>query len=68
MEYKYIRAWGMIMGSFIDFIESEIYKAQCEKTPQTAICRRQDGTWATVEGIRSEDTKNRIERYVAAMC
>lgn len=67
MDYKYIRAWGKMLGSFRGYIEGEIEKARKESAPETAIYRRSDGTWATFEGIECQDTKQRIREIIGDM-
>ena len=64
MDYKYIRAWGISLGSFDYYIENQIAKAKEDNAPQTAIYKRQDGTWATFEEIKREDTKEEIMRII----
>lgn len=67
MDYKYIRAWGKMLGSFRGYIEGEVEKARKERAPETAIYRRSDGTWATFEGIERQDTKQRIREIIGDM-
>lgn len=65
MDYLYIRAWGKMLGSFPCYIEREVDKARWDHAPQSAIYRRQDGTWATFEKIERQDTKDLIASIVA---
>ena len=67
MKYLYIRAWGKLLGSFPYYIEGEVAKAEKENAPETAIFRREDGTWEVFEGIGYEDTKARIAAMVENM-
>ena len=65
MKYKYIHAWGKMMGSFPYYINNQVAKAIEENAPETAIFRSSyDGTWATFEGIENKDTKLRIASIV----
>lgn len=66
-DYKYIRAWGMMLHSYSYYIEGEVEKARRDGAPETAIYRHDDGTWATFEGIRREDTKETIRALVRDM-
>ena len=50
-EYRFIRAWGELLGSREPFIRDQIARARAEGAPPTAIYRTQAGTWATTEGI-----------------
>lgn len=67
MDYVYIRAWGQSMGSFPNFIVGEVERARRDRAPETAIYQRDDGSWATFEGIVAEDTRNRIAALAAKL-
>lgn len=67
MDYKYIRAWERIMGGLPYFLEIRLEKARAEGAPETAIYRRNDGTWATFEEITDEYTKKRVANIVATL-
>lgn len=62
MDYCYIRAWERLMGGFPYYIEMQLAKARKEHAPQTAIFRRDDGTWALVQEIRFEDIQVRVQQ------
>ena len=66
-DYKYIRAWGMMLHSFPDYIEGEVEKARRDGAPETAIYRYSDGTWATFESIRLVGTKETILALIRDM-
>ena len=66
-DYPYIRAYGLFMGSFQSYIDSEVEKARRTNAPQAAICQLPDGRWSTFEDIRFNDTKERIAALVANM-
>jgi hypothetical protein len=59
-DYPYIRSWGRIMGSFRYFVEDEIDRARVDGAPQNAIHRKDDGTWATTDDVRSDETRRRL--------
>lgn len=63
-DYKYIRAWGIMLHSFPRYIEGEVEKARREGAPETAIYRQDDGAWATFEGIKREDARETIRALV----
>lgn len=65
LDYKYIRAWERMMASFPHYLEMQLEKARTEGAPETSIYRRDDGTWATFEDIKSENTKKQVARLVA---
>lgn len=67
MDYKYIRAWGQSLRSRPYYIENEVAKARQAKAPQTAIYRRQDGSWAVFDDIQRADTKSQIAILVAGI-
>ena len=60
MDYKYIRAWGRLLGSLPSFVEVQVEKARAMKAPETAVYLRADGTWETFEGVQNETTKARV--------
>lgn len=62
-DYRYIRAWGKLLGSYPYYIESQIEQARADKAPDTAIYRRDDGTWQTFENIADETTKAYVKAY-----
>ena len=64
MDYLYIRAWGTALGSFLYYIEDQVEKARRDHAPETAIYRRQDGSWAVFEEIAAEDVKAHIAALV----
>lgn len=66
-DYPYIRAYGLLLGSFPSYIDSEVEKARRTNAPQTAVSQYQDGSWATFEDITFSDTRKRIAALVAEM-
>lgn len=67
MEYAYIYAWGKMLNSLPGFIDAEIEKAKRDHAPQTAIFQRQDGSWATFEGIENETSRSTVAAIVRKM-
>lgn len=67
MDYKYIRAWGQMLGSFDYYINAQVEQARQDNAPQTATYRREDGTWATFEEVLRDDTKGRIAKIVSSL-
>ena len=66
-DYPYIRAYGLLLGSFQSYIDSEVEKARRTNAPQTAVSQYQDGSWATFEDITFSDTRDRIASIIAEM-
>lgn len=66
-DYPFIRAYGLLLGSFPSYIDSEVEKARRTNAPQTAVSQYQDGSWATFEDITFSDTRERIAALVADM-
>lgn len=66
-DYPYIRAYGLLLGSFQSYIDSEVEKARRTNAPQTAVSQYQDGSWETFEDITFSDTRDRIASIVAEM-
>lgn len=56
-DYPYIRPWHS--GSGYGYVNELIAKARATNAPQDAIYER-DGVWATVDGIRSDEARERI--------
>lgn len=67
MKYLYIRAWGKVLNSFPWYVEREVEKAKSENAHETAIYRRDDGSWAVFEDIENEAVKVRIADMVEYM-
>lgn len=67
MKYYYIRAYGAMLGSHPSYVEDQCRIAEKENAPETATHRRQNGTWATIDDIKAEDTKARLRLLVAKM-
>lgn len=64
MNYAYIRAWGLSLGSFPEYIAGEVERARRDNAPETATYRREDGSWATFEEISSERVREQIAALV----
>lgn len=61
-EYPFIDIWGRMLGSQAYYIADEKARAKADNAPQTAIYKRQDGSWATVNDISSAHTKHQVEQ------
>ena len=59
-EYRFIRAWGELLGSREPCIRDQIARARTENAPPTAIYRTQAGTWATTEDITRSTTRREL--------
>lgn len=64
MDYLYIRAWGIALDSFLYYIEDQVERARRDHAPETAIYRRQDGSWAVFEEIPAGNFKGHIAALV----
>lgn len=64
--YDYIRAWGQILGSYPYYVSGEIEKARKDNAPYDAVYNGHDaiGSWHTFESIKSDQTKERVQRLV----
>ena len=47
MDYKYIRAWGILLSSSDSFVKRSVERARRDSASQGAIYRRIAGEWAT---------------------
>ena len=66
-EYKYIRAWGRMMGSYDYYIKNAQRKASEEEAPTNAIYKGVDTEgerWFTFEDITSKETRMTVSRLV----
>lgn len=62
--YPYIRAWGEYMGSMSYYINDERRRAEQDNAPATALHRKTDGSWFTLEEIQSEALRRRLQERV----
>lgn len=66
-DYAYIQAWGRMLRSFPYYVKGEVEKARRDGAPETAIYRREDGTWAVFEEISCENTKRAMSAILKDM-
>lgn len=66
MDYIMIRAWGQYMGSQNSYIRDQIAIAKEDKAPHNAIYKSDDGTWVTIETVKSP-ARETVERTAAAI-
>ena len=67
MDYKFIRAWWKMLGSFSYFVKGEVEQARRDNAPQNAVYRNADGRWVTYDEITSERTRERVTAIVGSM-
>ena len=67
MKYLYVRAWGKLLNSYPWYVEREVEKAKSENASETAIYRREDGSWAVFGDIENEAAKIRVAAMVEDM-
>lgn len=65
-EYKHIRAWGLMMGSFEYYIKQQQAEASEDNAPLDAIYKR-GGTWFLFRDIENEQTKEQVKYYLSQM-
>jgi hypothetical protein len=63
-DYKYIRAWGYMMGSFEYYVRGQVDKARRDNAPADAIYRDDDGTWHRYANVTRADTRMVIDRLM----
>ena len=66
MDYIMIRAWGQYMGSNNSYIRDQIAIAKEDNAPQNAIYKADEGTWVTIESVKSP-TRQKVEQMAAAI-
>lgn len=57
-DYPYIRAWGVMLGSSRDYIDTQVAQARADGVPANAIHKNTDGYWSSTDDITSPDTRH----------
>lgn len=60
MDYVYIRAWGLMMGSNRRYIEAQVAKARADEAPEDATFYRDDTGWHTFQDVTRESTRDEL--------
>ena len=63
-QYRYIRAWGIMMHSYEYYIRDQIELARKDKAPEDAIFKDIDGVWYCYSNM---DDSNPHKDVVAAI-
>jgi len=66
-DYKYIRAWGRMLGSYPEYIERQVERARDDKAPEDAIYEGSGvnrGQWRCFSDIENEDSIERMKILV----
>ncbi len=66
-DYKYLRAWCMMMGSFPEWVEAQVERAKRENAPETAVYRNNDGRWVTFDEVKSHTARQRVYVIVQSL-
>lgn len=70
-DYKHIKAWGKMMGSFPYYIKEQQAKAAQENAPLDAIYKSHDAEleqpWRRHSQIQNENTREEIDRIILKM-
>jgi hypothetical protein len=66
MTYPYIRAYGIRMGWTIEYTNDMLDVATNEKAPQTAVYRRVNSTWITIDEL-SDEERQKVEESLQRM-
>ena len=67
-EYKHIRAWGLMMGSFEYYIRAQQHTAAEENAPLDAIYKRhEDEQWARYSECFNDQTREQVDYYLRQM-
>ena len=67
MDYKYIRAWGAIMGSKKYYIDAQVDLARKDGAPPDAIYHNGEGRWHVFSDVTREDTREVLQRALGAL-
>ena len=64
-DYVCIALWGQELGSYAGYIEMEQIKASNDGAPLTALFKRANGTWATLQEMENLPLKEKLEAQLA---
>lgn len=64
VRHKFVVAWGKYVESMSYYIQDQLALAEQDNAPSTAVSRRADGTWRTVEDIEDPGLRATLEEYV----
>jgi len=67
VKHKFIVAWGKYVDSKSYYIQDQLELAEKDNAPETALSRRPDGTWRTINDIEDEGLRQtliEVSRYV----
>lgn len=53
--YRYIQAWGEMMGSREYYISQQITEAKDDEAPENAIYKREQGSWETFDKVTNKE-------------
>ena len=63
-DYKWIKRWGQMMGSFATYIRDEQDRASRDRAPINAIYRGREGKWSVIEEVTNQLTRDYfLKRY-----
>lgn len=66
-KFPYVCAWGALLGSHDYYVANELRQAHADHAGMDAIYKRDNGTWATVKDVQSEDTVDYLHKFVKEM-
>lgn len=64
VQYPYLLAWDIMMGSYQGWKELMQETAAKENAPATAVYRNSANNWQTYENISRQETKDRIDQIM----
>jgi len=64
--YPWVYAWEKMQGACSTYIEWQLQKAHEDRAPANATWRRDDGSWSTLDNVRSPSTLDRLGLHVRA--
>lgn len=66
-DYVCIALWGEALGSYPYYIEEQQIKASRDGAPLTALFKRDDSTWATLQEMQNLELKAQLEAQLAEL-
>ena len=65
-EYRHIRAWGRMMGSFEYYIRNQQNEASDDNAPLDAVYKKGDG-WHVYSDVTNAATREAMDHYLSRM-
>ena len=65
-EYKHIRAWGLMMGSFEYYVRNQQSDASDDNAPLDAVFKS-EGTWHVYSDVTNAATREIVDHHLSRL-